>query len=205
MFDKLAERFGRTFKRMFNIDATDANSGTISHFTEENIGWDEFVESSIASSSIPAVFPSTKWKGKVFFDGGVIYSADLYSGVLKCRTLVDDDSKITVDIMQTHLPKKSKFEGVHDNAIGNLLRYQNVKKMENGLSSVLKFMVDYPDVNFRHLAVPSCKHDPGVMRLDFNDKETWGFQQLGREDAKNDLKNEGEKFKQLKGYLDLSL
>ena len=80
-FGKLGEKLGKTFKRKFNIDATDANTGTFTHFTHETIAWDQFVKASIASSSIPGVFEATKWGDKVFFDGGMLYSADLASGV----------------------------------------------------------------------------------------------------------------------------
>jgi predicted acylesterase/phospholipase RssA len=66
---------------MFNIDATDANTGTFTHFTEQNTSWDQIVEAAMASSSIPGVFPSTKMNGKVYFDGGVIWTADFSSGI----------------------------------------------------------------------------------------------------------------------------
>jgi len=55
------------------------------------------------------VFPSTKMNGKVYFDGGVIYSADFSTAIQRCRELVDNDSKITVDIIVTHPHKKSKY------------------------------------------------------------------------------------------------
>jgi len=177
--DDLSKRFGPTFKRLFNIDATDANTGTFTHFTDKSITWDELVEASVASSSIPGVFPTTLWKGKVYYDGGVIWTADLSSGVQRCRELVDSDSKITVDIMITHPYKKSRFEHLH-NSIGNILRFHNIKALENSLGGVLKFMKAFPEVNFRHFAVPSSNIEPGPSRLDFNDRLTHKTEDVGK-------------------------
>ena len=109
ILNQLGDMFGPTFKRMINIDAMDANTGTFTKFTEKTNTYNEFGEITIASSSIPFVFPATKWGNSVFIDGGVVYSADLSSGVQRCREIVDDDSNITVDIVITHARKKDRF------------------------------------------------------------------------------------------------
>jgi predicted acylesterase/phospholipase RssA len=81
LLDTIGAKFGHDFKRMLNINATDANTGTFSRFTEKTNTFDDFAEISVASSSLPGIFPSTKWFDKVFIDGGVIYGADLSSAV----------------------------------------------------------------------------------------------------------------------------
>jgi hypothetical protein len=62
-------------------------------------------------------------------------------------------------------------------------------------------MVDFPEVNFRHFAIPSKNIGPGPTRLDFEDSFTWPMQELGREDCKRDLqKPEGHVFAHLRMF-----
>ena len=71
--------------------------------------------------------------------------------------------------------------------IGNILRYREIKDFENGLAGILKFQVDFPEVNFRHFGIPSKNVRHGPLMIDFQDKHTWPIQELGMSDAKNDL------------------
>lgn len=137
-------------------------------------------------------------------DGGVLWGADLASAVERCREVVDSDSKISVDVLITHTGKMEKEEKQY-HTVGNYFRVRNIKEYYNGFAGVLKFMVEYPEVNFRHFAVPSKGIGPGPTRLIFEDFFTWPMQELGMADAKKDLeKPEGFNFAKLRGFLELS-
>lgn len=119
----------------------------------------------------------------------------MVSAVQRCREIVDSDTQITVDMMITDhntisYEDVSKFTTVH-----NWWRKRQIKNYENGLASLLKFMVDFPNVNYRHFAIPSKEIGSGFKRLEFANSVTWPMQQQGREDAKSDLqKPQGHAF-----------
>ncbi len=46
--------------------------------------------------------PQTFFKGKVHVDGGPAYGVDVVSAVSRCREIVDDDSKIVLDVILCH-------------------------------------------------------------------------------------------------------
>jgi len=53
----------------------------------------------VATSSVPFIFPPIKIGSKIMIDGGVAWNLDVSSAIEKCRTLVDSDSKIVLDII----------------------------------------------------------------------------------------------------------
>jgi len=55
-------------------------------------------------------------------DGGTVWNTNLVSVVLRCRDLVDDDSKITVDIILCSTTKLDDWKNP-DSALGNYLRF----------------------------------------------------------------------------------
>ncbi len=82
------------------MSTVDANTGNYDSFTEVETSIDDFPFSVAASSSIPVLFPPQKhFKGKVYIDGGTGYGVDLVSAVARCREIVDDDSKIILDVI----------------------------------------------------------------------------------------------------------
>ena len=203
---ELGDKFSHQMQRMITVQAMDANTGALISFTEKDVSYDQYSEVTIASASLPGLFPSYKWGDWVFFDGGVVYGANLISAVQRCREVVDSDDKITVDIMLTHAGKMTNtVDPKSHDTIAYELRYREIKKFENGLAGILKFMVDFPEINYRYFGIPSKNIGPGPTRLDFNDRFTWPMQELGREDAKADLaKGEGYKFKKLLEYSKLT-
>jgi hypothetical protein len=48
---------------------------------------------------MPFIFPSIDIGEKILIDGGTAWNLDVASAIGRCRELVDDDSKIVVDII----------------------------------------------------------------------------------------------------------
>ena len=140
---ELGDKFSHEMQRMITVQAMDANTGALISFTEKDVAYDDYSEVTIASASLPGLFPSYHWNPWVFFDGGVVYGANIISAVQRCREVVDSDDKITLDIMLTHAGSLTNSQDPKDhNTIANILRYREIKKYENGLAGILKFMVD---------------------------------------------------------------
>lgn len=174
------------FERMIRVDAMDANSGSLIGFTEKDVAWKDFAKVNVASASLPGVFPSTKYGDHVFIDGGVVWGANLAGAVNKCRDVVDSDNKIVVDMLITHASSKQAGKE-SKNALTNYMRSKAIKDYWNGVAALRKFIVDFPNVTYRHFAIPSENIGPGPTRLDFEDNFTWHMQEVGRKDCKRDL------------------
>ena len=114
---------------------------------------------------------------------------------------MDSDDNITVDLLITHAGSKKTEEKTSIDAFANYMRQREIKSYENGFAQLLKFIFEFPDVNYRHFAIPSKNIGPGPTRLDFEDNFTWPMQELGRADAINDLKKpEGHVFDHLRKF-----
>jgi len=193
---EIGDAHGHTFQRMINIDAMDAISGNLIPFTEASVSYDDFSKVAVASASLPGLFPARKLDDWLFIDGGVVWGADLARGIDRCREVVSDDSKIIVDMLITHNSAKVVLEKHSGNALTNYYRMKAIKEWENGVAGLRKFIDDYPEVNYRHFAIPSKAIGPGPTRLDFEGSFTTPMADLGRVDGKHDLgKPEGQNWK----------
>lgn len=89
---------GQKLRRKIVVSAVDANTGTFVNMDET---WPDLPREIVSSSSIPVLFPDQDWRDEglpyTMLDGGTAYGLDLVSAIRRCRELVDDDSKITVD------------------------------------------------------------------------------------------------------------
>jgi hypothetical protein len=184
---EIGDAHGHKFQRMINIDAMDAITGNLIPFTEKTVAFDDFAKVAVSSASLPGLFPARKYNDWLFIDGGVVWGADLARGVERCREKVSDDSKIIVDIMITHSSSKEVLEKRSDNALSNYYRMKNIKDWENGVAGLRKFVDDYPEITYRHFAIPSKPIGPGPTRLDFEGSFTTPMADLGRADGKRDL------------------
>jgi len=48
---------------------------------------------------MPVIFPPKKYDGHIFIDGGSTWNSNIVTAIDRCREIVDDDSKITIDIV----------------------------------------------------------------------------------------------------------
>ena len=98
------DSFDRNIKRKFTASCVDTNSGAYVLFNETIA---DPAKAIISSSSIPGVFPHQIWPGLgpdgddvVCMDGGTVWNTNLVSAIERCREQVDDDSQITLDVIE---------------------------------------------------------------------------------------------------------
>ena len=84
------------------------NTGEVTIFNQDNLDWKDVAKAAVASASIPTVFPPFIWEdGRLFMDGGTIRNVNTLSAIEQCKQLVDDESKITIDVMVCASPDKA--------------------------------------------------------------------------------------------------
>jgi len=76
----------------------------------------------VSSASLPFIFPHRQHDGKLLMDGGTVWNTNLVSAVDRCMELVDDSSKIIIDIILCDTAKLKKDFDM-ESAMGNYLRY----------------------------------------------------------------------------------
>jgi hypothetical protein len=47
---------------------------------------------------MPAVFPTRPYKSDILMDGGTVWNTNIATAINKCLELVDDKSKIVLDV-----------------------------------------------------------------------------------------------------------
>lgn len=92
-------------------------------------------QAALASGSIPGAFPPQLMNGMVLMDGGTIWDVNLISAIDQCLEVVDDVSKIVIDIAICSSAKSEGFD-VTKNAADNYLRAQQLRRSENGMNAI---------------------------------------------------------------------
>ena len=78
-------------------------------------------------------------------DGGTVYNTNLVSAVERCREVVDDESKIIIDIIvcsSYSLPEWTDKKST----IGNYLRFQEAKSYSDDMADIVEFKEAFPKV-----------------------------------------------------------
>ena len=97
-------------------------TGEFTNFDQTNTPWEEAAWAAKASSSIPAVFPPHHWPGRGYFmDGGTVWNINVEAAVDQCLEIVDDESKITIDIAICSTVPQESYK-ITKNAAKNYLR-----------------------------------------------------------------------------------
>lgn len=121
-------------------------------------------------------------------DGGTVWNTNLVSAVQRCREKVDDDSKITIDIVVCFGYSIDGKYSSSANTVDNYIRYKTIKDYYSSMDDILEFMRAFPDVNFRYYVQPSSPL-PTLKMLDANNAtSTFPMQMQGRLDGENTLK-----------------
>jgi predicted acylesterase/phospholipase RssA len=177
-----------TCKRKFAVSSVDVNTGTYVAMNE-TLPRSEHARAFMASTLIPAVFPSDKWGDNLLMDGGTVWNTNLVSAIKRCREQVDDDSEITLDIVVCGSNSlDSNWQNKQD-TINNYLRYKDINEYHKGAADIVEFMRAYPKVNFRHYLQPSQPLASGLGILNFNNvTSTFPMQMIGRIDGENAVK-----------------
>ena len=75
------------------------NTGDITIFNNSNTPFADLPKAAVASASIAGVFPPFDWgDGRLFMDGGASGNINVISAIDQCLEIVDDESKITIDV-----------------------------------------------------------------------------------------------------------
>lgn len=88
-----------------SIAATDIETGGWVIFNQNNTDWDDLPNAVMASSSVPGVFPPEIINGKHLIDGGISMNINLISAIEQCLKITGDQSKVTVDVIVSDIPK----------------------------------------------------------------------------------------------------
>lgn len=88
-------------------------------------------------------------------DGGVAWNLDVASAITKCRTLVDSDSKIILDIIDVdrNLERISKWNDTYS-PIQNYLRYLELKRYHQRMNDMIEIESAHPNVKIRYIITP---------------------------------------------------
>ena len=109
--------------------ATEVNTGDITIFNNDNTAFKDIPRAAVASSSIPGIFPPFIWgDGRLFMDGGAIHNVNAISAIDECMKIVDDESKITIDVLVCNAKAETETSGHEVNSIENYFRSKNIRK-----------------------------------------------------------------------------
>jgi len=178
------------------MGSTEWNSGTFHVFNETIY---DPAKATMSSGSIPLAFPQVKWQKEDWFmgDGGAMHTFNIVSAIQRCRELVDDDSKISLDVILTLSQPGSIAPYPKHNLtldLDNLRRKHTIHKNYHDARDLAEYMKGFPDVNFRYLVIrnhnDSWPSEVGGLHLgpgdhDFDNASTWHNQILGRQQGAN--------------------
>ena len=126
------------------IGSVNANNAEYRSWKLDEIPLDKQLElvpkACVSSASLPGLFLPTKFEGGVYVDGGTAMGLDAMSAVEKCLTLVDDESKITMDIMLLDRFALPPSELDDKDTLKNMLRVHQLKHYYKGLENVITTM-----------------------------------------------------------------
>jgi hypothetical protein len=89
-------------------------------------------------------------------DGGSVWNLNLATAIQRCQEIVDDDSQITLDIIDCFTSSAPAYEGKDKRrALDNYNRYFDLKNYHTGIADTAEVMMEFPKVNYRHYVMPS--------------------------------------------------
>jgi len=78
-------------------------------------------------------------------DGGTVYNTNLVSAINRCKEIVDDDSKIILDIVVCSSYELPEWKD-RKNAMSNYLRFQDAKTHNDNVADIVEFKEAFPNV-----------------------------------------------------------
>lgn len=177
------------------MSALDIETGKLHFFDQNTTSYDDFYQATFASTCIPGAFPPHIWEidGQThyFADGYVIGNVDPERAIQQCMELVDDPSKITLDVLMLGNMKEFKHEdteSIDDNAsFANFMRARDIRYNYSNSNSIASAMRAYPEVNWRYI-LQQDDANTGINEIKFNGDFTWPLQENGRQVAQEALK-----------------
>ena len=145
-------------------------TGRVKIFDQDNTSYDEFYKAAFSSTCIPGLFPAYHWnrdgQDNMFSDNYMIQNANPYSAIKECMKLVDDQSKITIDVLLLGSMKEFEVKESHEDdsswfsfwgsdkkekSWSNYMRARDISYQYNNSNSILQVMRGHPNVNWRYI------------------------------------------------------
>jgi predicted acylesterase/phospholipase RssA len=123
-------------KRKLVVASVDANTGRYVTF-DETQPIEKLAFYTVASASIPFIFPHRNDGANVLVDASVVWNTNLGSAIEKCLEIVDDPSQIIMDIIICNSPKMSNPANT-SNSIDNYMRIRSIKSYYKDLNDVFE-------------------------------------------------------------------
>jgi len=123
----------------------DANAGGY-HPYDEHRSLDDILTVVVGSASFPGFFPYVPFDNMILMDGGTTWGINLESAVNRCLEIVDDPSKIVMDMVLLKNFELSESTSVSTNALDNFKRYREIKEYYSTMEDVYKFVASEPNV-----------------------------------------------------------
>ncbi|CDW71375.1 patatin-like phospholipase family protein [Stylonychia lemnae] len=199
---KLYTSFG-SVKRKTVVSSVDVNTGQYVIF-DDSMPFSDLPLLTVASASIPFIFPHRHYGDHILMDGGTVWNTNLISAVDKCKAMGHADSDIILDIILCDQKGISEI-GDTGNALNNFLRYYTIQSYYSGMNDILEFKKTRPNVQYRYLTLPTGPVANGLNMINFNPSNTVPMIELGKKDAANAIKlGEGKGFELFEQYMKLS-
>jgi hypothetical protein len=158
----------RTFHRLIHINSVDAISGDIVSFDEKD-AMHKFIIGLQGSTAVPFVFLPVPFEDKLLMDGGVVWNLDVASAILKCKEIVDDNSKIFIDIIDVDMNMAAMPEwSSSGNLISNYMRLKQIRNFYKRMDDEIQIETAFPDINYRYIIMPETQLDPIYKDLSVN-------------------------------------
>lgn len=133
-----------SIKRKLVVASVDVNTGAYVTF-DESMAFTKLPTYVVASASIPFIFPTRSDGTHVLMDGGTVWNTNLVSAFDRCMELVNDPSKIILDIIILDTARMSNAANV-TNGIDNYMRYNDIKSYYSSMNDILEFKKSKPTV-----------------------------------------------------------
>lgn len=141
-----------TFGRRVTLSAVDVGTGKYTEFDQTNIKFTELPDAAVSSASIPLVFPPHVWPDRgVFMDGGTVYNINIEGAVRQCMDLVDDESKIIMDVLICGAPDSPEVIEEAGNSWTNYFRGRNIEQFYGNTDSLAQSIKAHPTMKMRHI------------------------------------------------------
>ena len=107
-------------------------------------------------------------------DGGTVYNVDMEGAVRQCMEgIVDDESKIIVDVFICGAPDEPEVIEKTGNSWQNYARGREINKYYGTTDSLAQSISAHPTVQMRHVIKQTTGYMGGLAELNFNGDYTW--------------------------------
>lgn len=202
LYNFLKDHFTRPVQRKLSIGACNANNGSFVRFNED-LSKEDLIIAVRASSAMPMIFPYVNFMGDTYIDGGSVQNLDVAGAVERCREITDNMADIIVDVILctgSHLPDVDQSQ---DKTLQMLSRYLQINSYQSALDDLLHAKVDFPNLNFRYVIIPTVKLPSGEIPLGFDKAQLQEMIDIGMQDAEDRIKAGVTDFKDIQEKLDL--